>query len=90
MLSARIGATGQMDIDGLLQRESLLEITHQLKGVRLGIGLREFAIGIPGTGDHAISQWRTLRFETDLLQRLAGGLDVRVGHVREDEILPDG
>src|SRR5258708_6359912 len=88
MLGAGVRATGEVNIDGLIQRQFFVEIIGQRERVTFGVGLRKLAIGIASASDEAIANMRFFSFKTDFAQSFASRFNVGVGDVWDDEILP--
>ena len=79
-----------MNVDRLVQSDSLFEVVGQFQRVAFGVRRGEFAIGIAGAGNQAAAQIRRLPVQTHFHQRLLDGLHECVGNVWHDEILPHG
>ena len=51
VLGTGMGATGEVDVDGLVHLNAFGEVFAQKDGLSLGISSGEFATGVPGAGD---------------------------------------
>jgi hypothetical protein len=50
MLGAGIGAAGEVDVEGLIQRDAFVDVRRQGQGVILGVGGRPLTSGVAGAG----------------------------------------
>ena len=88
MLGAGVGATGEMDVDGLIESEFFLEVIGEFAGVFLGVGGGEFAVGVTGTGDEPAAEVVLTPIEAGFEDGFFDGLNVGVWDVWDEEILP--
>jgi len=67
VLSAGVGAAGQVDVNRVIEFELFVEVTRQFDGLALGVGGGILAAGIASAGDEAASDAGALCVETNLL-----------------------
>ena len=53
MLGAGVVATGEVNVDGLVEIDFGFEILPEDDGLSFGVGGSEFAAGVPGAGDES-------------------------------------
>ena len=76
MLRAGVMAAGQMDVDRRVERDARFAPARDLLGMALGVGSRELAAGIAGTGDQAGADGVGLDGETERLDPLGRGREL--------------
>src|SRR5262245_51376987 len=86
VLGARIWATGDMNVDRLIEFDSFLERLDQLQRMALGVGLSEFAIAVTRAGDNAARKIRLARGEAHFFERLLYGRNESIGNIWYNEI----
>src|SRR5262245_56638627 len=90
MLRARVGATCEMDIDGLVDVEARLDVSSNAFGRILGVGGRQLAAGVTGAGHKTCTDGGRFPIETQPLDARLGCPDLRFGNAGDDEVLPNG
>ena len=89
MLRAGIRAAGEVNVHRLVEFQLLFQMLDQRQRMAFGVGLRIFAIGIARAGDDAAGNVRLPDAEAGFFQRVLERRHIGVGHVGNDEILPD-
>ena len=90
MLGARMRAAGDVNVDRLIEFQLFLQPLAQFERVAFGVGLRVFAVTIPGAGDNPAGGMRLFGAESDFFQRALERQYEGIWDVGNDEILPDG
>src|SRR5262245_13846989 len=90
MLRARVGATREMDIDGLVDVQARLDVSSDAFGRMLGVGGRQLAAAIAGAGHKTGTDSGCFPIEAQRLDARLGCPDLRFGNAGDDEVLPDG
>ena len=65
---------GQMDVDRRVERDARFAPARDFLGMAFGVGGREFAAGVAGTGDEAGTNGVRLDRQTESFDLLPGGL----------------
>ena len=90
VLGARIRATGQMNVNRLIELQFLFQMARQENSMAFGVGGCPLASGVSGASDESAGDCGRRVMETHLDQILFHRLDEMVRHIGDDEILPDG
>jgi hypothetical protein len=73
MLRAGVMTVGQMNVDRRVERDARFAPARDFLGMALGVGGREFAAGVAGTGDEAGTNGVRLDGQTESFDLLPGG-----------------
>src|SRR5690348_4670128 len=90
MLSAGIRATGEVDVNRLIERHSFAEIIRERDGLSFRVGGGKFAAGVPRAGDKAAEQAVGFVMKSDSLELAFNRFEESVGHVGDKKVLPRG
>src|SRR5206468_3557567 len=88
MLRARVGAAGEMDVDGLIQLHGPVQVRAERDSLAFGVSRGPFATGVARAGDEAAENVRGFMVEADAHELALHGFDEAVRNVGQQKILP--
>src|SRR5436190_11161181 len=89
MLCTGMRAAGEVDVDGNIKRQSLVESVGDLRRVPLGVGGGEPAAGVARAGHDATADVGGRMEQSELIDFLLHDVDLMDGDVSDEQILPD-
>src|SRR5215469_9656496 len=89
MLGAGVVASGEMDVDRIVERDAAFAPARDLLGVPLGVGGGELATDIAGAGHESCANRVRTGGEAERFDARLRRLHALRAHARDDQVLPD-